>query len=333
MRPPTPRGSSIEGFRPATPGHVVSPAVTREFSANSPIRVPSTVLQPRRSSLSMDHSGFPDSPDMMLRSELLDMSSSSALNLSRANQLEESLIMAKYGRDRYEQELITEMERSSGFASRAARLEEANSGMKEELRIAQTKATAQARLILDLQAEAEKHSAHASSAEQEEAKSALAEAASARDEHLREAQTGMLHAQRDLELATAATQDSKGECKRLVQRLQAAEQRAEVAVAAATLTSAGAANGATDGANDQLKSLQLSYKHLRHELEKTKAETRDLPDMRKRAAALRCDTFARETWIFGKRPPKEMNCLSILTCVQIVSRLSCGFLFSFICLF
>jgi len=64
----------------------------------------------------MDHSGFPDSPDKMLRSELLDMSSSSALNLSRANQLEESLIMAKNGRDRYEQELITEMERSSGFA-------------------------------------------------------------------------------------------------------------------------------------------------------------------------------------------------------------------------
>ena len=71
---------------------------------------------------------------------MLDTSNSSAVNQSRTYHLEESLVMAKSRSDRYEQELIAEMDRNTALARQSARLREENTALKEELRAANAKA-------------------------------------------------------------------------------------------------------------------------------------------------------------------------------------------------
>ena len=235
-RPPTPRGNSLgEGCRPATP-YVPSPA--RELSAYSPVRerAHSTSRAGLREG-SLDRSAFLESPDR-LRSELLEVSSTSALNQSRAYHLEESLVLAKSRSERYERELVSEMDRSCALAGKAARLEEANSALKEELSAAQAKAGAQERRVLALEAQAAAAARNIPSISAAEAVPADPGATSS-SEQLHTAQTALLHAQRDLALANIAAEDAKSECTRLAQRLQAAEQRAEEASAARAPAQAG----------------------------------------------------------------------------------------------
>jgi hypothetical protein len=237
-RPPTPRGNSLgESYRPATPvalpqrvaGYVPSPA--RELSSYSPVR--ERALSSSRVGLcesSLDRSSFLESPDR-LRSELLEVSSTSALNQSRAYHLEESLVLAKSRSERYERELITEMDRSSALASKAARMEGANNALKEELYAARAKAESQERRVLELEAQVAAAARNVPSTAPADTGPADAVSASSSDQ-LHAAQMALLHAQRDLALANDATEDAKSECERLTQRLQAAEQRAEEAAAA-----------------------------------------------------------------------------------------------------
>jgi len=232
-RPPTPRGNSLgEGCRPATP---YVPSLSRELSAVRE-RAHSTSRAGLREG-SLDRSAFLESPDR-LRSELLEVSSTSALNQSRAYHLEESLVLAKSRSERYERELVSEMDRSCALAGKAARLEEANSALKEELSAAQAKAGAQERRVLALEAQAAAAARNIPSISAAEAVPADPGATSS-SEQLHTAQTALLHAQRDLALANIAAEDAKSECTRLAQRLQAAEQRAEEASAARAPAQAG----------------------------------------------------------------------------------------------
>lgn len=215
------------------------------------------------------------------------MSASSALNLSRTYQLEESLAMAKSRSDRYEHELVTEMERCSALASKAARLEEANSALKEQLSTVQAEAAAQARQVLDLKSKAAERASHASA---QDGISIAPPGAGDSDEQLHEARAALLRSQRDLELANAAAEDSKAECSRLSERLRAAEQRAVEAVAGSAAISK---EESVQELSEQVTSLEVLRKHLTRDLEKAKADLHDLPDLRKKAAAF-ADALARE---------------------------------------
>ena len=212
MRPPTPRHSALgESFRPATPHSMVSP--THELPACS--RNVSVLSEARRRAGSRGRNSFFDEGNCdssdNLPSELLEMSTA-VLNQSRANHLEESLLMAKSRSDLYEQELIAEMDRSSALASKAARLEEANNTLKEQLCKEREKVAAHAHQICELEGECKQLRARTLSSNTEDAPNLSAELAT---QKLHELETALLRGQRDLELATCGTQDSKAECIRL----------------------------------------------------------------------------------------------------------------------
>lgn len=197
--------------------------------------------------------------------------------------------MAKSRSDRYEQELITEMEKSSALASKVARLEEANNALNHDL---QAKTSSQARQIRDLEAQCLELSAQARRGREHAAGDSQQEEL-AGDEQLHEAQSALLRVQRDLELATAAVQHNKGECERMKERLCIAQQGTADAVAAA-LALPPAAQGDTGEKAEHVKCLELSLKHLRQDWEKTKADSRELPELRKKAALLANSMTAHE---------------------------------------
>ena len=203
--------------------------------------------------------------------------------------------MAKSRSDRYEQELIAEMDRNTALARQSARLREENTALKEELRTANAKADALERLTRDLQAaDGLRSTADAAqgAGQGDPGPEQAAADASARDEKLHQAQTALLHTQRDLELANTALADAHAQAKLLSQRLETAERRLEEAREKENDAPAQKEESAGD-LQAQVKSLEVALKHHRAELETTKSEAREVPELRRKAAQLNM-TLARE---------------------------------------
>jgi hypothetical protein len=302
------------------------PSVLTSLPPRSPAPLPEISPRVLGSSLdSSAFFESPDKVQSALEKEALEMSHTSALNQSRMYHLEESLVMAKSRSDRYEQELTAEMARSSALASKVARLEETNSVLKEDLRASQAKVATQASVISEYAARQKtKKQEEDENAHTEEA-TAAKQAAAAHKEELYSAQTALLHAQRDLDLAKAecshlqerlALQQSQAaqRCAQdpllpgmfafsalcSIQECMARPTAGEVicvcvcCVSVCGFAGDGAPARASEGQGERdagdfeakVRSLEITLKHQREELERLRSEASKVPELETKAQAL-----------------------------------------------